>query len=174
MRKIHIIYILFICSIGNVCLGQQAVRESSVKAAWLSHFSKFIEWPNISDTTYAFVIKVLGDDEFEGSLDKIYSSRTIKNKPVIIEYISDKEDIGHCHILYIASNKRRQVKEVLSLVASKPILTVSGVDGLGEKGVLVNFYTENNRIGFEFNLLAAKRNDLEVSFRLLELARIIK
>jgi hypothetical protein len=145
-----------------------------VKAAWLSHFSKFIEWPNINDTTYTFVIKVLGDDEFEGSLDKIYNSRSIKNKPVIIEYIDDLKDIGHCHILYISSDKRRQVEDILDLVSKRPILTVSGKDGLGDKGVLINFYNEKNRIGFEYNLVAARSNDLEVSFRLLELARIIK
>ena len=174
MNRISLIGILFFSLCGSLCLAQQEVKESTVKAAWFSHFSKFIEWPNINDTTNAFVIKVLGDDEFEGSLDKIYTTRFIKNKPVLIEYIDEREEIGHCHILYIATNKRKEIKEILSFVSSMPILTVSGAVGLGEKGVLINFYSEKNRIGFEFNLLAAKKNDLEVSFRLLELARIIK
>jgi hypothetical protein len=152
----------------------QSVRESTVKAAWFSHFSKFIEWPNIGDTTNTFVIKVLGEDEFESNLDKIYTTRLIKNKPVTIEYIDDILQIGHCHILYISSNRRKFIDEILNEVASQPILTVSGVEGLGQKGVLINFFNEQNKIRFEFNLIAAKNNELEVSFRLLELAKIIK
>lgn len=173
MRKFGITVVVVISLLSQVCYAQE-VRESTVKAAWFSHFSKFIEWPNISDTTYTFVIKVLGEDEFEGNLDKIYTTRSIKNKPVTVEYIDDFVQIGHCHILYISSNKRKQIEEILSQVSSKPILTVSGEAGLGQKGVLINFFSDKNKIGFEFNLIAAKRNDLAVSFRLLELAKIIK
>ena len=154
--------------------ARQEIKASAVKAAWIDHFSKFVEWPNINDTTDTFIIKVIGTDELEGYLNRIYDKRTIKNRPVTIEFIKDISEIEFCHILYISESERKSLAKIISLIENRPILTVGSTEGYGYDGVIINFYNEQNKVRFEFNISASKKNDLEVSFRLLEMARIIK
>lgn len=162
----------FIC-VEHHAYSQNATA-SAIKASWIDHFSKFIEWPNINDTTSTFVIKVIGEDEFDGFLNKIYDERSIKNLPVQVYFIKDVNEIGDCHILYISKSKRNLLDNIFETIGSKPILTLGSTYGYAQEGVIINFYTEDNKIRFEFNISAAKEIDLDVSFRLLELAKIVK
>lgn len=154
--------------------AQNTIDEAALKSAWLAHFSKFIEWPASTDTSQYFVIKVIGNNTFEGYLDKLYAERLIKNKQVKIAYIDSISQIGFCHILFISKNKKKELKAILSAIGNQPILTIGDTDGFAQAGVMINFYTENNRVGFEVNISTSKRIDLDVSFRLLELAKIVK
>lgn len=168
------LFLIFVLAVQWNSLFAQSAKASAIKASWIDHFSKFIEWPNISDSTEVFVIAVIGEDELEGYLNRIYDKRTIKDLPVDIKYISNPEDIPFCHILYIAKDQKRLLDAILSIVDTLPVLTIGSTYGYAESGVMINFYNEDNRIKFEFNVSASKRNELEVSFRLLELARIVK
>lgn len=152
----------------------QNSKASAVKASWIDHFSKFIEWPNISDTTKVFIIKVIGDDELDGYLNRIYDNRTIKNLPVLIDFVDEIDEIGFCHILYISENRKKSLDYIFEEINTDPILTIGSTYGYAKEGVIINFYNQDNKIRFEFNISASKRNDLDVSFRLLELARIVK
>jgi len=154
--------------------GQHNIEEAALKSVWLAHFSKFIEWPNIDDTTEHFVIKVLGNNTFNGYLEKIYNERQIKGKKVKIEYIEEPSQIGHCHILFISRNKKKYLEEIRTILEDKPILTIGDTEGYAKDGVMINFFIDNNRVGFEVNISTTKKMDLDVSFRLLELAKIVK
>ena len=39
---------------------------------------------------------------------------------------------------------------------------------------MINFYRESNRMAFEINISVSKYSKLDMSFRLLELARIVR
>lgn len=175
LRRLMILTLFLLpLMVGLLGSSKQEIKASAVKAAWFDHFSKFVEWPNINDTTDTFIIKVIGKDDLEGYLNRLYDKRTIKNRPVTIEFVDDISEIGFCHILFISENKHKSLEQIINVINNKPILTIGSTDGYGYEGVMINFYNEQNKIRFEFNISASKKNDLEVSFRLLELARIIK
>ncbi len=150
------------------------MEAAKLKAVWVSHITKFIEWPNITDTTRTFHIKILGTDEFDGHLTNIYEYKKVKGIPVEIKFIEDIDDIGFCHILYISNNKSHWIKNILQIIEKDPILTMSSTHGLGKRGSIINFFEERNRMSFEFNISSAKKNDLRINFRLLEIAKIVK
>jgi hypothetical protein len=62
---------------------------------------------------------------------------------------------------------------ILSCTGNKPILTVSDTKGFAEKGVLINFYMMGDKIKFEINEKAVHESGLVMSYRLLNLARIV-
>lgn len=171
---LHFFLLAFTTSLAHQAFGQQQVEAAALKSAWLEHFTKFIEWPNITDTTTHFIITVMGQDDFDGYLDKIYAQRKIKNRPVKIEYIDTPDEIGDCHILFISRNMKKELSAIVEIASKKPILTVGDESGFAEQGVMINFYKENNRLSFEINISNTQSSELDMSFRLLELAKIVR
>lgn len=149
------------------------IGENRLKSVWLEKFSKFIEWPD-SDTSEYFTIAVLGDGEINHALEDLYSNRTIKGRPVRIKTIENASDLNGCNILFVNSDHKEKLDEVIKIVKSRPILTIGDTDGFAKRGLMINFFIEKNKIRFEFNVSAAKSSGLNVDFRLLEVAKIIK
>ncbi len=171
---IRIIYLL-ICLVGNGIIHAQT-DEYLLKAGFLEKFTRFIEWPgetNIADNTKPFVISVIGENPFDKKLDQIFETTKIKNRKVEIRYISELEEIQDSHILFITKSKEKQLSGILSLTQGKPVLTVSDTDGFGEKGVRINFFIEQNKIRFEINKDAIQKSGLQISYLLLNIAKII-
>ena len=61
----------------------------------------------------------------------------------------------------------------MSDVAGKDILTVSDIDTFCQYGGIVGFVTENKKVRFRINVDAAKRAELQISSKLLELAEVV-
>lgn len=171
---IRIIYLL-IYLMGNGIIHAQT-DEYLLKAGFLERFTRFIEWPgetNIADNTKPFVISVIGKNPFDEKLDHFFETTKIKNRKVEIRYISELEEIQGSHILFITKSKEKQLSGILSLTQEKPVLTVSDTNGFGEKGVRINFFIEQNKIRFEINKDAVQKSGLQISYLLLNLAKII-
>jgi len=171
---IRIIYVL-ICIIGNGIIHAQT-DEYLLKAGFLERFTRFIEWPgekNIADNTKPFVISVIGKNPFDEKLNHFFETTKIKNRKVEIRYISELEEIQDSHILFIAKSKQKQLSRILFLTQDKPVLTLSDTDGFGKKGVRINLYNEQNKIRFEINKEAIQKSGLQISYLLLNAAKII-
>jgi hypothetical protein len=64
--------------------------------------------------------------------------------------------------------------ETIQAVRGLPILTVGDMPGFAKSGGIINLVLEDNRMRFEVNVKAAKDADLNISSRLLALARIVQ
>ncbi|MCF8296452.1 MAG: YfiR family protein [Saprospiraceae bacterium] len=151
-------------------------KEYYKKSELIEKFVKFIEWPNKARMyikTEPFIITIIGENPFEETISKYFSSRKIYDKIILIRYIEHVEEINGSHILFISKSKKKQLTEILKYTHNKPILTLGETKHYSEKGVLINFYTENKEIKFEINETAAKNSGLYINFHLLSAARII-
>lgn len=174
MRKIWFIVLLITVLLQTPCFGQES--EYQIKAIFLERFTRFIEWPNssgISDTSTSFIIAVIGDNPFGSILEQTYAKKKIRNKKVEIRYISAPDDIADYHILFISSSNESILSEILSRTRNKSILTVGDTEGFAEKKVHINFFLSGNKIKFEINEKAVHESGLVMSYRLLNLAKIV-
>lgn len=156
--------------------GTKVAQEYELKAAYLERFTRFIEWSPDSDiniTSKPFLITVLGENPFGDILNKTYSTQKIKEKKVILKYISNIDDLGNCHLLFIAPSAKGQVKKIIKALQNKPIVTVSQSPGMAVQGVMINLYNEDNTIRYEINNKAFRKAGLKVSHLLLQKARIV-
>jgi len=171
----------FLAAVGMAVLAGPAVfavdetraPEYQLKAEFLERFTRFIEWPGEETATGPFVIGVLGGNPFGSYLAEMASGRKIKGRTVEIRELASLDDVGPCHIVFIAGSQRKSLDRVLQRTAGKPILTVSDVDGFAEKGVLVNFYSTESNLRFEVNDAAARKSGLKFSSKLMKLARVV-
>jgi hypothetical protein len=75
--------------------------------------------------------------------------------------------------LFIGSSEAAHLEEVIHALKGLPVLTIGETPGFARRGCIINLIVEDNKVRFEVNLDAAKQADLNVSSRLLALARII-
>ncbi len=61
----------------------------------------------------------------------------------------------------------------MSALDSRPVLTVSEVDGFARSGGGINFYLDGPKVRFEINPAAAQNDRLRISSQLLSLGKIV-
>ncbi len=147
-----------------------------LKAVYLEKFSRFVTWPeecSMNDPNEPFVISVMGKTPLANNLEQIYAIQKINNKKVIIQHISNLYEIENSHILVIAETERKNLQNIITLTKNLPVLTIAESRGFAEKGVLINFYEENNKLRFEINETSVLQSPLQMSFYLLNSAKIV-
>jgi len=98
----------------------------------------------------------------------------IKNKRVIIKNIHNFNEIQGSHILFIAESEKKSIDQIIAITKQQPILTIGETKGFAEKGVLINFFEKDNKLRFEINETAVLKSPLQMSFYLLNSAKIVQ
>jgi hypothetical protein len=153
-------------------LLSQTGSEFEVKAAFLYKFASFVEWPHDLETR-PVAICVAGQDPFGGALDRVVKGKSINGREFVIRRLKAGEPVTECHILFISGSERRRVRMALDRVRGVPVLTVGDMPEFCENGGAINFGVADHRVQLEINPNAAERAGLQVSSRLLSLARIV-
>lgn len=162
-----------LASAATMLVADQA-PEYQVKAEFIERFTRFIDWPAGSDGKGTFVIGVVGENPFNGFLERMAAQYRIKNRPVEIRTINELSQIDSCQLVFIASTERDRLRRILAHTESKPILTVADSTGFAQQGVIINFYNAGDKVHFEINEAAGERSGLRVSSKLLKLARLVE
>jgi len=153
--------------------GQRAKpTEYEVKATYLYNFSRFVEWP--AKVTHAqggsFVICVLGKDPFGASLNAILADEATTGKTVVAQRIPTPQDAVNCRVLFISSSEDTHLKQILATLGQASVLTVSELPEFTQRGGMVQFVSDGNRVRFEVNLASAEHAGLTLSSELLKVA----
>ena len=147
----------------------------SVKAAYLYNFAKFVEWPGqAGDPGTPLVIAVFGNDAFGAVVKQTVQGETVNGRAISVRSVSRTEDLRPCHILFFGSSNKNRLEEMLRAAQGAGILTVGETDEFVQLGGVIGFVAEGNKIRFEINLGAARRNRLTISARLLKVAKEVQ
>ena len=151
----------------------QDVTEPALKAAFIYNFAKFTEWPADAIASGApLVLCVLGDAAIGRALERAVRGQTLAGHSI---GVSQAEPTGllpkGCHIAYISSVTPSRAAGVVAGLRDAPVLTISDVDGFTELGGIAQFFFENGQLRFDVQIASARRARLEISSRLLALAR---
>jgi hypothetical protein len=166
---------LLVIPATSTSLGQGAPsRENQVKAAFIYNFAQFVEWP--ADAFLAsgapFVVGVLGDPGLASELERTLKGKTAGGREFAVRNFGRVADVQRCHILFVGAAERNNAAEALHKVGGQGTLTVGDFDGFTAASGIVRFMTEDNKLRFEVNVDAARDEKLNVSSKLLKLARI--
>jgi hypothetical protein len=184
LRRLGILIAVFGMTLNwTAAAGAQAgdASDSSeylIKAGFIYNFAKFVEWPaaTFSQPDSPIIIGVLGADPFGSVLDRIVEDKKIGPRGFVVKrykWGKDLKDLKDCKILFVSASEKVHVDEILQSVKGQPILTVGETPGFAERGGMIRFTLEENRVRFEVNVDAAHQADLNISSRLLTLAKII-
>ncbi|HXW16994.1 MAG TPA: YfiR family protein [Candidatus Acidoferrales bacterium] len=154
-------------------LGQSQADEYRVKAAFLYHFAQLIEWPSDppGDPKSAFLVCTLGADPFHGDLENTIGGKSIGKRTIQIKHFKQPQEASDCEILFIARTENQRLRAILGALADAPILSVGEADDFVQQGGTIGFFLEDSKIRFDINLGAANHSGLQISSRLLLLAK---
>lgn len=175
------------------CLPQEPevdpVKVAQVKAAYVLNFLRYTDWPLASfpkpDSPYRVV--VLGDPAIAAELTALAQrSGPVNGRAVVIRaerlaapteklaqpLLSSLQD---AHVLYLGKAlSRMQVREILGGLEHTEVLTVGDMRDFADGGGMLGLVLSGNRIVFDANPAAIRRTGLQVSAKVLKLARIVE
>lgn len=141
--------------------------EYRLKAAFLYNFASYTEWPVMVGATLRLC--VYGEDPFGEDLDKLHGKQ-VGARSVVVARVNSVDRLDDCQIVFIARPMIGNLARVLDRMEGKPVLTVADSPGALVQGVVFNMHTAQDKVSFEANVLAAARQGLKLSAKLLRLA----
>lgn len=171
---------LLFVSLGPAARAQAAdspqSAENLIEAGFIYNFAKLMEWPaaTFPQTSSPITIGILGEtDPFRGTLDQVLRGKQVNGRDFVVKHLKWKDDLKGCNILFVSSSEKAHFDDLLHVIHGLPILTIGDTPGFAERGGVINFVVEGNRVRFEINVDAAKQANITISSRLLALARIV-
>jgi hypothetical protein len=153
-------------------LWPQSGGEYEVKAAFLYKFASFVEWPEATRHE-PLGICVVGQDPFGSALERAVKGHTIGGREFVVRRLKAWRAGAGCHILFIAASEKPRLRSLLEQVQHQAILTVGDVPGFCESGGAINLSVVEARVKLEINPDATAKSGLQVSSKLLSLARTV-
>ena len=173
-KMIFLFWVNFILPVNIALPNERGIdtQEYELKAAFIFHFTEYVEWENISEGE-TFNISVLGKSPITASLLEIAKDKKVKNKQVTVKGYDDAASVGPCQILFISRSFSLPVETIIEKFGDKHILIITEHDGDAAKGAHINFLISDNRIKFEINLKAATKAGIKIGSQLLQHAIIV-
>ena len=144
--------------------------EYRLKAAFLYNFVVFTEWP--ADVGAQLNLCVVGQDPFGADLDAL-NSKTVGHRSIVVQRLVGRPSISGCQVLFIARSAIGGLSQLLAGAGNNPVLTVADSPNAANDGVAINMAVQDAKVFFQVNLKAVRGARLNLSSKLLRLAREI-
>jgi hypothetical protein len=169
LRHVFLFTVMFFSWGYSNAYARDALPEYIIKAGYLYNFSLLTAWPSES-LGDAFDICLYRNQEFKGALETI-QGKLVENRPIVINYLEHPKETHACNILFVAEIKREEMNRIVEEINKRPVLIVTDDEALVKAGAAIFLRPEGRRLVFEIDLSVAKSAQLEISARLLRLAR---
>jgi hypothetical protein len=181
MRRLRLLVTIAMVILPILGLDAQA-QDSSVsseyliKAGFIYNFANLVQWPSNAFTQpdSPIVIGILGADPFGTVLDRVLAGKKVNGRIFVVKRLKSVPDLKECQIVFVSSSEMPHLAEAIRLIKGMPILTIGELPGFAQRGGIINLVLEDNKVHFEVNVEAAKEAELNLSSRLLALARIVQ
>lgn len=148
-----------------------AEDEAQLKAAFVYNFTKYVTWPLATEQASGQLrVCVSGKGAYTDELSQL-AGREVRTFRIEVVNLSKGEALDGCQVVYVTGE---DVRKILPKTQDKAILTISDDPDFVERGGIIGLITEGRRIRFDINLGRAKASQLQISSRLLQLARRVE
>ena len=143
-----------------------------LKAAYILSFAKLISWPQdvLPSKNVNLVFCAAATESLTNEL-RNYSGKAIQGHRVQVVALGERGDSLGCHIVYIDPQHSFRWFERVERIKGQ--LWVGEEEGFINKGGVINFYIDGEKLRFEISVEHAKDSNLDISSRLLNLAKIV-
>jgi hypothetical protein len=144
--------------------------EDKLKVIIMGKVAKYVVWQKKEKNFYITII----DNPF-GTLPKeIYKDKKINNKPIILNFIKNIQELKHTDMLFIPKSQASQLQNIIHTIKGQGIFTVSDIKGFAQKKGMLQLYFVSRKIKLKINLDAVKKEHLNIRSTLLRIAKVIK
>jgi hypothetical protein len=156
-------------------VAAQEDLQARIKAAYLFNFARFVTWPahRLSGPTDPLRICIYGSNRLAETVMETVEGKTIGEHPIETLATPRIEDLRRCHIVYLDEAASGAAVEILRQLSGSGVLTVHEAARPLRDGI-VRFFIEDRKVRFEINTRTATRENLQLSAKLLGVARLVQ
>lgn len=153
----------------NVHAQNAVVSEYALKAAYLYHFVQFTEWPEATlQPLEAFTICIAKNNPLRPMVAEL-AGQLAHGKPIAIRI--PENDAGNCQVALLGAEDWQ--RGAMTNDQRLPMLTIAEEPPLSARAV-ITLGMEERRVGFSIDKTLAEECGLQISSKLLRLARSVK
>ncbi|HSV52267.1 MAG TPA: YfiR family protein [Burkholderiaceae bacterium] len=146
----------------------QGLGEDDLKAQVVLRALLFFDWPTgVMEATQPMLLCLAAPGSFAAALERVRGA-VINGHRLEVRRVAASE-LRTCHLAYVGPAEA----EALQGRSGSTVL-LGDAHGLLDRGVVLNLQTDQNRVVFDINLAAARRAGVQISARLLRLARYVR
>jgi hypothetical protein len=156
-------------------VSAQNASAAALKAAFLVNFAKFVEWPADAlapDSAITFCVS--GDPRVADALDLLVPGHPLGDRGMRVLRPKIDGPLRDCQVLFLQGVAVKEGVDLLQLLRGAAVFTVTDDERFTALGAVANFFIEGTRMRFAINLQSAQRARVQLSSRLLALAKIVK
>lgn len=173
MKTVFRLLLVALLAIAPSTHGEPAT-EASLRAALIYNFALFVEWPAERERKDAanFYLCVTPEDALDASITAL-ESRRVRSKATALRRVRVPIAPDVCDLLYISQAEKAHLPEIVASLQSRPVLTISDATSAARTGVVIGLDVENQRMVFDVNAQAARKQGLNINSKLLRLSRTV-
>jgi hypothetical protein len=157
-------------------VGAQSVSpEYQLKAAFVSKFPEFTEWPaQAVESRRTIDLCVARPNPFGRALSDFTAGEAIRGRPLQVREITGPGEIASCHVLFVPADSALDRRALLAAARKLPVLTVGEAAAFLDEGGILRLDLVDGRVRFDVNVAAANRVGVRFSSQLLRLAMHVR
>jgi hypothetical protein len=154
-------------------VASQSMDEQTVLAALALNIVRFTTWPSEIQTQMPTInFCVVGDNVTQQSFSSI-DNKPVGDKTLRIIFLSRLRNYDECQVLYISELKENFLLQVFAETKQRPLLTIGESYEFAVQGGMIGLENVDGKINMNVNLAVVHGSKLNISSRLLKLAKII-
>ena len=163
-------------TVGRAIPAAQSIDpEYHLKAAVVSKFPEFVEWPAAAlDSRKTLDLCVARPNPFGGTLAQLVAGESLRGRTMVAREVASGSDLGACHLLFVPRGSDVDTHVLIAGAAKHHVLTVGESPRFLEEGGIINLHLVEGRIRFEVDIAAANRAGVRLSSQLLRLATHVR
>jgi hypothetical protein len=148
-----------------------AVEAPELKVAIVYNILQFVEWPSDADNARGVLTLCVDSSGQLGRLFKSLAGRPVQKRQLEVAELSEAAETWKaCHAVFLDGTSRRAVGIAARLPRDLPLLVMGDLADV-QPEAMVQLVEAGGRVAFNIDLGAARRSRLQVSSRLLKLAK---
>jgi len=158
---------------GSTVRAAPTVTEAQVRAAFIFHFTQFVDWPPkaFAEPGAPFVIGVFGDKPIDEALTALIRGERFGTHPFEVRRLRRAAEASSCQIVYVSNEAENLFRP--AWLRGYPVLLVGETEDFLRSGGMIEFFTDHNEERFRINLNAAHASSLDISAKLLRVAQVL-
>jgi hypothetical protein len=153
-------------------MSQTLQAQSSIgqaQAVFIYNFTRLIEWP-AEYKSGEFIIGVYGSSEVFNEVKAFCNGKMVGTQAITVTKFGTVDDIGKCHILFVAYGKSKDVGAAAAKAAANKTLIISEKKGTLDEGSTINFILMEDKLKFELKASNATKQGLKIHSNLENMA----
>ena len=163
-RFVFTIFMFTVFAVSNY--GQVVV--SKAQANFIYNFTKFFDWPQ-TEKTGDFIIGVLGSRNLATELEKVTDGKRNVTQNIVVKYFNNYDNVSKCHVIFIDALKKKHISEIHKKTGMHCLIISDAFSSI-EKGAIIQFVLDSDRLIYEFSKGNALKHGLKFHSKVSEMA----